>query len=144
VLRHLGVKHGVVAVTKADLGEPELAAEEAAELLPGVETVAVSAQSRAGIDELLAALDHFTNAVHWLQARTHYPADQALTEALADWTAARDTPTDDMDLRQALSIFIAITNTVPAAPGLADALTAWCSAVSAEHHYSIPIQAPAR
>src|ERR671914_2969336 len=43
VLQQLGVKQGVVAVTKADLGEPELAAEEAAELLPGVETVAVSA-----------------------------------------------------------------------------------------------------
>src|SRR5438876_9171876 len=35
VLRQLGVSSGVVAVTKADIGEPELAAEEAAELVPG-------------------------------------------------------------------------------------------------------------
>src|SRR5919205_1110324 len=37
VLRGLGVTDGVVAVTKADLIDPVLAAEEAAELLPGVE-----------------------------------------------------------------------------------------------------------
>src|SRR5436190_13739397 len=42
VLRQLGVSAGVVAVTKADIGEPELAAEEVGELLPGVEVVQVS------------------------------------------------------------------------------------------------------
>ena len=57
VLRQLGVEHGVVAVTKADVGEPELAAEEVAELLPGVPVVAVSALAGTGLDELLAALD---------------------------------------------------------------------------------------
>jgi selenocysteine-specific elongation factor len=57
VLRQLGVSAGVVAVTKADIGEPELVAEEAAELMPGVEVVQVSAVSGTGIDELLAALD---------------------------------------------------------------------------------------
>src|SRR3954463_11408587 len=35
VLRHLGVSDGVVAITKSDIGEPELAAEEASELVPG-------------------------------------------------------------------------------------------------------------
>src|SRR5947207_5682047 len=35
VLRQLGVERGVVAVTKADIGEPELAAEEAAEPVQG-------------------------------------------------------------------------------------------------------------
>jgi selenocysteine-specific elongation factor len=57
VLRQLGVEHGVVAVTKADLGEPELAAQEARELVPGAEVVSVSAHERTGLDELLAALD---------------------------------------------------------------------------------------
>jgi selenocysteine-specific elongation factor len=57
VLRQLGVETGVVAITKSDTGEPELAAEEAAELAPGVEIVLVSALQRTGLDELLAALD---------------------------------------------------------------------------------------
>ena len=57
VLRQLGVNTGVVAVTKADTGEPELAAEEVSELLPGVEVVPVSALERTGLNELLAALD---------------------------------------------------------------------------------------
>jgi len=57
VLRQLGVEKGVVAVTKADVGEPELAAEEVADLLPGVETVPVSALKATGLDELRAALE---------------------------------------------------------------------------------------
>ncbi|MFL5780198.1 MAG: selenocysteine-specific translation elongation factor [Thermoleophilaceae bacterium] len=56
VLRRLGVTAGVVAITKADLGEPELAAEEAAELVPDAPVVAVSARERTGLDQLLAAL----------------------------------------------------------------------------------------
>src|ERR687885_703091 len=35
VLHGLGVTAGVVAITKADIGEPELAAEEVSELVPG-------------------------------------------------------------------------------------------------------------
>ncbi len=57
VLRQLGVSTGVVAVTKSDVGEPELVEEEVRELLPGVEVVRVSALARTGLDELLAALD---------------------------------------------------------------------------------------
>jgi selenocysteine-specific elongation factor len=57
VLRGLGVTDGVVAITKADIGEPVLAAEEISDLLPDVEAVAVSAVRRTGLDELLAALD---------------------------------------------------------------------------------------
>ena len=57
VLRQLGVERGVVAITKADIGEPELAAEEVAELLPGVERVAVSARERTGLEDLMAALE---------------------------------------------------------------------------------------
>jgi selenocysteine-specific elongation factor len=57
VLRQLGVAAGVVAITKADLGEPELAAEEVAELVPDAPVVAVSARERTGLDDLLATLD---------------------------------------------------------------------------------------
>src|SRR5436309_4436449 len=51
VLRQLGVGEGVVAVTKADVGEPELVAEGARELVPGAAVVAVSALRRTGLDE---------------------------------------------------------------------------------------------
>jgi selenocysteine-specific elongation factor len=57
VLRQLGVTSGVVAITKADLGEPALAADEVAELAPGVETVPVSAIEGTGLNELRAALE---------------------------------------------------------------------------------------
>ncbi|TMK61149.1 MAG: selenocysteine-specific translation elongation factor, partial [Actinobacteria bacterium] len=57
VLRQLGVAEGVVAITKADIGEPGLASEEAAELVPGVRIVPVSAVAGIGLDELRAALD---------------------------------------------------------------------------------------
>jgi selenocysteine-specific elongation factor len=59
VLRLLGVDRGVVAVTKADLVDDEtleLALEEARELVPGAEVVAVSAKTGAGLDELRDAL----------------------------------------------------------------------------------------
>src|SRR5438876_969162 len=45
VLRALAVDAGVVAVTKSDLADPELAMVEASELLPGAEIVATSARS---------------------------------------------------------------------------------------------------
>ncbi|MGI8507478.1 MAG: selenocysteine-specific translation elongation factor [Solirubrobacteraceae bacterium] len=56
VLRALEVSRGVVAVTKADLRDPEGAMLEAAELLPGTEAVAVCARTGAGLQELRAAL----------------------------------------------------------------------------------------
>jgi selenocysteine-specific elongation factor len=59
ILRLLGVERGVVAVTKADAVDAEtleLALEEARELVPGVEVVAVSAKEGTGLDELRAAL----------------------------------------------------------------------------------------
>ena len=59
VLRLLGIDRGVVAVTKADAVDDEtleLALEEARELVPGAEVVAVSAKSGAGLDELREAL----------------------------------------------------------------------------------------
>jgi len=57
VLEALGVDAGVVAVTKADMADPARAAAEAAELFPGVEVVACSARSGAGVEEVRAALD---------------------------------------------------------------------------------------
>ncbi|MFL5961775.1 MAG: selenocysteine-specific translation elongation factor [Gaiellaceae bacterium] len=59
VLRLLGVTQGVVAVTKADAVDEEtleLAVEEAHELAPDAEVVAVSAKTGSGLDDLRAAL----------------------------------------------------------------------------------------
>src|SRR5947209_10796796 len=59
VLRLLGVDRGVVAVTKTDAVDAEtlaLAVEEAGELVPGAEVVAVSAKMGQGLDDLRAAL----------------------------------------------------------------------------------------
>jgi selenocysteine-specific elongation factor len=59
ILRLLGIDRGVVAVTKADAVDGEtlaLAVEEAQELVPGAEVVAVSAKTGAGLDELRTAL----------------------------------------------------------------------------------------
>ena len=57
VLRALGIDTGVVAVTKADLADPELAMLEAAELLPDAEVLPVSARTGDGLETLRAALD---------------------------------------------------------------------------------------
>jgi selenocysteine-specific elongation factor len=57
VLEALGVRHGVVAVTKADLADPGRARAQAAELLPEARTVTVSARTRDGLDDLRTALD---------------------------------------------------------------------------------------
>jgi selenocysteine-specific elongation factor len=57
VLDALGVRTGVVAVTKSDLTDPDLALIEASELLPDAEAVAVSARTGAGLEELRAALE---------------------------------------------------------------------------------------
>jgi selenocysteine-specific elongation factor len=59
ILRLLGIEHGVVALTKADLVDEEtleLGRVEAEELVPGAPVVATSARTGAGLDELRAAL----------------------------------------------------------------------------------------
>jgi selenocysteine-specific elongation factor len=59
ILRLLGIERGVVAVTKADAVDEEtleLALDEARELVPGAEVVAVSAKRGTGLEELRAAL----------------------------------------------------------------------------------------
>jgi selenocysteine-specific elongation factor len=60
VLHALGIDTGVVAVTKADLADPELAMLEAAELVPGVDVVPVSARTGDGLEPLRTALDRVT------------------------------------------------------------------------------------
>src|SRR5918996_240532 len=63
VLRQLGVGAGVVAVTKTDVGDAELAAAEVAELVPGPTAVPVSAVARTGLDELLRAIELVASGV---------------------------------------------------------------------------------
>jgi selenocysteine-specific elongation factor len=63
VLRALAVSTGVVAVTKSDLIDPDLALIEASDLFPDAEAVAVSARTGAGLHELRAALDRAAAAV---------------------------------------------------------------------------------
>src|SRR3954470_10823702 len=63
VLRGLGVDAGVVAITKSDTGEPELAEAEAAELVPGAPVVHVSALRGDGLAELMVALDDVAAAL---------------------------------------------------------------------------------
>ena len=70
VLRALGVETGVVAVTKSDLADPDVAIIEASELLGGAEAVAVSARTGAGLDELRAALER---AAASLRSRAEAP-----------------------------------------------------------------------
>jgi selenocysteine-specific elongation factor len=57
VLSALGLRTGVVAITKSDLADPEPALSEVAELLPRAQAIPVSARTQAGLDELLAAID---------------------------------------------------------------------------------------
>jgi selenocysteine-specific elongation factor len=63
VLEALRVRAGVVAVTKSDLADPEVALIEASELFPGSEAVRVSARTGEGIEELRAALDRACAAI---------------------------------------------------------------------------------
>jgi selenocysteine-specific elongation factor len=59
ILRLLGIEDGVVAVTKSDAVDAEtieLALEEARELVPTADAVAVSARTGDGLDDLRAAL----------------------------------------------------------------------------------------
>jgi selenocysteine-specific elongation factor len=59
ILRLLGIGRGVVAVTKADAVDEEtreLAVDEARELVPQAEVVAVSALTGAGLPDLVAAI----------------------------------------------------------------------------------------
>ena len=74
ILRLLGIERGVVAVTKSDAVDAEaleLALEEARELAPAAEVVAVSAKTGAGLDDLRAALGRVAEGVE--RARSERP-----------------------------------------------------------------------
>jgi selenocysteine-specific elongation factor len=67
-LNALGVRHGVLAISRADLGDAELAEAEARDYLAGspletMEAVAVSPVTGAGIDRLRGALDRLTGVL---------------------------------------------------------------------------------
>ena len=84
ILRLLGVEQGVVAVTKADAVDAEtleLAAAEAAELVPEAEVVPVSAKTGAGLKDLRAALARSAASVERedQQAPTRLWIDRAFT-----------------------------------------------------------------
>jgi selenocysteine-specific elongation factor len=64
----LGVRHGILAITRSDLGDPRLAEAEArtyldGSTLAGIEAVAVSPVTGAGLDELRAALGRITSTL---------------------------------------------------------------------------------
>jgi selenocysteine-specific elongation factor len=82
ILRLLGIERGVVAVTKADAADEEtleLALEEARELVPGAEVVAVSAKTGAGLDELRAALARAAGPRQAPDGRTRLYVDRVFT-----------------------------------------------------------------
>jgi selenocysteine-specific elongation factor len=71
ILRLLGIEQGVVAVTKADAVDTEtleLGMEEARELVPSAEVVAVSAKTGTGLEELRAALGRAADRVERVRA----------------------------------------------------------------------------
>jgi selenocysteine-specific elongation factor len=82
ILRLLGLERGVVAVTKADAADEEtleLALDEARELVPGAEVVAVSAKTGAGLDELRAALARSAGERHAPAGPTRLFVDRVFT-----------------------------------------------------------------
>jgi selenocysteine-specific elongation factor len=64
VLKALGIDRGVVAITKSDVADPEVAMIEATELLPGAaEVVPVSARTGAGLETLRQTLERVASTV---------------------------------------------------------------------------------
>jgi L-seryl-tRNA(Ser) seleniumtransferase len=63
ILDVLDVKHGVVAVSKSDLIDPEPAMQEAAKLMPGVEMVGCSAVTGEGLEQLTAAIERVAESL---------------------------------------------------------------------------------
>jgi selenocysteine-specific elongation factor len=56
VLRTLGVRHGAVAITKADIAAAGPVIAGPTEVLPDMEAMPVAAPAGVGLEELLAAL----------------------------------------------------------------------------------------
>jgi selenocysteine-specific elongation factor len=71
ILRLLGIERGVVALTKIDAVDPDmadLAEAEARELVPDAEVVRVSARTGEGLDELRAALGRVARSLEHARA----------------------------------------------------------------------------
>src|SRR4029077_16957944 len=82
ILRLLGLERGVVALTKADAADEEtleLALDEARELVPGAEIVAVSAKTGSGLDTLRAALARAADGRHATDGPTRLFVDRVFT-----------------------------------------------------------------
>src|SRR5256885_9165407 len=82
ILRLLGVDRGVVAVSKADAVDAEtlaLAIDEARELVPSAEVVAVSAKTGSGLDELRDALARAATEAERPDAPTRLYVDRVFT-----------------------------------------------------------------
>ena len=96
-------------------------------------------------DPLLAALDHFTNAVASLQHRATITADQALAEAIADWLIRDNRPLPVDLVRPGRRARTAARPARPrgTAAALTEALSGWTAALSAEHNASQLFQPPA-
>jgi hypothetical protein len=109
-------------------------------------------------DDLLAALDHFTNAVCWLGARAECTADQAVIEAVDDWLGEHAaeyhqsnsftdaTGPDDLGT-VLIHLAAAVTHLrrhhrpdLTVTTALSEALHEWAAELSAEHHRSQPFQ----
>jgi selenocysteine-specific elongation factor len=79
VLAALGVEHGVVAITKADVADPARAAAEAAELLPGVPALPVASTTGAGLGALRDALEALPLAARPEAGSLRLHVDRAFT-----------------------------------------------------------------
>ena len=82
ILRLLDVDRGVVAVTKSDAVDAEtleLAVDEARQLVPGSDVVAVSAKTGAGLDELREALARIATETARDEAPTRLYVDRVFT-----------------------------------------------------------------
>jgi selenocysteine-specific elongation factor len=85
ILNLLGVERGVIAVTKVDAVDAEtleLALEEARELVPEAEVVAVSAKTGAGLEELKTAIARQADSVtlsHLVSAPTRLYVDRVFS-----------------------------------------------------------------
>jgi selenocysteine-specific elongation factor len=64
VLRALGIEHGVVAITKSDVADPEVAMIEASELLPSASAaIPISSRTGEGLDQLRQALEQVASSI---------------------------------------------------------------------------------
>src|SRR5205807_2763665 len=79
ICRLLGIEHGLIALTKSDLVDPdllELARLEAEEFvggsfLEGAPIIPVSSTTRSGLDQLRAALEHSAATIAGKDATRH-------------------------------------------------------------------------